>query len=251
MDRLKALAFEIDIQERELTSLDGIHGPRVTQAAEMHAKDVSSSFIHDVSAQKQLEDLQKQISSEQKAAESLRRHVQRISRNRIIEKYGAGPHRVEFTIDFGDDDTSTFIAEMAPIDSRPHSVQVFLDMVQAKLWDSTWLFARENAMIKASYGPTEAGAIRKNAFQDAGLDSLALEETDNTYNHNEYTLGFLSSEKPVWFINTVDDSEPNHASPCFAKVVEGIETIRRIESVPIYNGSHLETMIEVKKVRIL
>lgn len=69
----------------------------------------------------QMEKLNHDIGVVQSQLEHMRQEMQRHDKHALIDKFGEGPHRVEFQLDFPPDEipegtTDSFIIEMAPID---------------------------------------------------------------------------------------------------------------------------------------
>lgn len=180
-----------------------------------------------------------------------------------LHRFGPGPHRVEFTVDlYMDGETvHTFVVEMAPLNLMPHAVSLFLQQVDSKLWDNGWFYINGPHVLQG--GPQvdedeldrleEAGEYydeRKIAIQpfvDASLDSVTFPEYSPEFPHEQWTLGMTGRPGgPDWYINKInntlghgpsgqdhhDDVLPTYGDPCFAKVVDGFETLKQIYKEP-------------------
>ena len=72
---------------------------------------------------------------------TLQSYVHDESRNNVIRKYGVGPYRVEFHVLTREGRKhGSFVIEMAPIDTVPHAIETFLDMITNKMWDNSVLY---------------------------------------------------------------------------------------------------------------
>lgn len=168
----------------------------------------------------------------------LQEHIQQhISRPQVLEKYGPGPHRVEFTVqimpkeepeDISNDNnkkkkrqpktmsrTRTFVVQLAPLDQMPHAIETFLDMIVSKpgqqhqpLWDNTVFYhhAKQDHVIAAA--PVQYGTFESKFyhFQALGYEGVVFPEYSKDLPHEEYTIGF-SGKGPNFYINTMDNSE--------------------------------------------
>ncbi len=161
--------------------------------------------------------------------------VKEQSRQQVLEKYGPGPHRVEFQVQVaGKTKASKFLVELAPISLMPHSVESFLDMVTSGLWDNTVFYHHGKhkhvvAAAPVNYGTFEA---KYHHFEALGHKGLSFPEYSDVFSHQEYTIGF-SGRGPNFYINALDNSEHHgpggqdhhhlseDADPCFGKILWG------------------------------
>lgn len=167
--------------------------------------------------------------------------VKEQSRQQVLEKYGPGPHRVEFQVQgSGKKKVSKFLVELAPLSVMPHSVEVFLDMITNGLWDNTVFYhhSQHNHVVAAApvnYGTFES---KQHHFQALGHTGVSFPEYSETFSHEEYTIGF-SGRGPNFYINTMNNSnhhgpggqQQHHlltddADPCFGKVLWGKNVIQ-------------------------
>lgn len=166
--------------------------------------------------------------------------VREQSRQQAMEKYGPGPHRVEFQVQVvGKKKASKFLVELAPLSVMPHSVETFLDMVTSGLWDNTVFYhhAKHDHVVAAApvnYGSFEA---KNHHFEALGFKGLSFPEYSETFSHEEYTIGF-SGRGPNFYINAMDNSEHHgpggqqhhdlseDADPCFGKILWGKNVIQ-------------------------
>jgi cyclophilin family peptidyl-prolyl cis-trans isomerase len=180
---------------------------------------------------------------------TLQEFVQRMSRQQVLEKYGPGPHRVEFQVQIDSMETkrkipktarkSKFMIELAPLDLMPHAIETFLDMISSTLWDNTVFYhhATQDHVVAAApvnYGTFET---KNHHFQALGYEGVVFPEYSENIRHEEYTIGF-SGKGPNFYINTMDNQmhhgpggQGHHdlsqdADPCFGKIVMGKKVIQ-------------------------
>ena len=92
---------------------------------------------------------------------------------------------------------------------------------------------------------------KEKDFSEAGLESVAFREYSPKYPHTKHTIGFAADGSPSFYINTEDNTEIHVGDPCFAKIISGFDTIRRLESSPTRNGIWFEHRIGIKNAKIL
>lgn len=190
-------------------------------------------------------------------------------------RFGPGPHHVLFTVsiptDEGHSDTGTFQVELAPLNEMPHANHLFLQQVYHELWDGTWFYLNGPHVLQA--GPQDweeetAGQSLKR-FTETQLDKLSFPEYSHSFPHVPWTLGFTGRPGgPDFYINKADNTKPHgpggqyqhsleeQADSCFAKIVDGKDTLQRIFHMEIYpRGSEyayfLEEPVEIVSARIL
>ena len=160
-------------------------------------------------------------------------------------RFGPGPHIVEFDVIFSgaeaDEEPSKFAVEMAPLDLMPHSVLLFLEMVEKQLWDETAFVHHTHHIVSATPTIYHTGISKRSEFDKEGLAHVAFQEYTEEYPHDVYTLGFSGRPGgPDFYISTMDNSQMHgpggqmdaelieEADPCFAKVIRGFDIVDRI-----------------------
>jgi len=154
----------------------------------------------------------------------------------MIIRYGHGPHRVKFTVGLDHDLRGSFVIELVPLLEMPHSINFFLDSVEAGVWDDTMFLHHERVdHILVSYPvhySTKESKIMK--FHDLGWGNLGFPEYNVKFQHEKYTIGF-AGVGPAFYINTLNNTAihgpgdqehhllPEDADPCFGTIVEGQE----------------------------
>lgn len=232
---LKVRGAEKDVRmlEREVSALTNMQHRRLQEVdTRGSGEDHSISF-------KQLSELKTQLKEKNEHATGLQQRVKTLSHYEAMQKYGPGPHRVEIELEFpGEATPSSFVVEMAPLDVMPHSVDSFLGMVSAGLWDGCSFVMNAVHVIKAAPLPSqENDSVDKlSAFEREGLNQLAFQEYSEDYPHKQYTLGFSGGDSPSWYVNTEDNTEIHSGDPCFGTVVEGFDTIRKLSAQPTKDG---------------
>ncbi|KAL7581514.1 hypothetical protein ACA910_022083 [Epithemia clementina (nom. ined.)] len=206
----------------------------------------------------------------------LKKQVQEQSKRTVLEKYGPGPYQVKLTINVlyhsrahGFDSSSPqhastfvhnrgmrvkrhFIIELAPLDLMPHSVHLFLDLVESKLWnDSVFLHHDESEHVVAA-APVDYSThnLKTELLDSLNFKSLSFPEYSPEYPHKKYTVGF-AHKGPTIYINTVDNTEnhgpgsqehhlfPEDADPCFGTVIRGQEVIEDLMKLGIQPENRL------------
>ena len=153
----------------------------------------------------------------------------------------------------------------------PHANHLFLQQVYHELWDGTWIYLNGPHVLQA--GPQDweedtAGQSLKR-FTDTQLDKLSFPEYSHSFPHVPWTLGFTGRPGgPDWYINKADNTKPHgpggqyqhsleeQADSCFAKIVDGKDTLQRIFHMEIYPRDSpyayfLEEPVEIVSARIL
>jgi hypothetical protein len=178
----------------------------------------------------------------------------------LVHRFGPGPHFVKITLQMEQamPPTQSFVVQMAPLDSMPHAVHLFLEQVSHKLWNRGWFYINGPHVMQA--GPqadlTKMGSGVDNStsderslalapFRELQLDSLAFPEYSEDFPHQPYTLGFTGRPGgPDWYINKVDNVKAHgpggqfhheleeFADSCFAKVIHGFDVIQTMMSLP-------------------
>lgn len=202
-------------------------------------------------------------------------YIQEESRREILNWLGSGPHRVKFELEYPEDRALAegtekpkreFVVEMAPLDSMPHSVHIFLEQVAAQLWDNTAFVINPGHVLQAaavSGDQSVADRAKLKPFEEMRLKHVAYQEYNETFPHKQWTLGFAGRPAgPDFYINTQNNTVPhgpggqahheltNDADPCFAIVVDGISTIQELMRRPRKRGL-LMKRIAIKRAYIV
>jgi len=219
----------------------------------------------------ELDSYNKRMIAMTQIADNLEARIQDISHHDVTEKFGEGPYKVEFQLQFpnpppGVTESSSFIVEMAPLDEMPHSVDLFLEMVDHKLWDNTAFILNEKHVLQAAAVASNGVTLerKKFEFKDSRLESVAFQEYSSSFPHKQYTLGFAGRPGgPDFYINMLDNSidhgpggQSHHAlledaDPCFAKVISGFEAVKNIAFVPSLTALDSSSMVMIKSARII
>ncbi|CAB9509135.1 expressed unknown protein [Seminavis robusta] len=170
---------------------------------------------------------------------NLKDFIQQESRQQVIEKYGSGPIRAKFTINFMKHDLErTFVIEMAPLTLMPHSVHMFLEMVRMGMWTNTVFWHHDDVehIIAGALFNYRTGEPKFHHLKALGWEGLHFPEYSEEYPHDKYTIGF-SGKGPNIYINLRDNQDvhgpgaqshhdlPDEADPCFARIVEGVDVV--------------------------
>jgi len=269
-----SFGFVATLQENKLriaTDLNSVEkGIRILQR-EFHVMETIVNQNHDFSeedletsnlnkAMEDLKDLSFRVSERTKQASLMESHVQRLSRREALTKYGPGVHRVEMELVFphnpedGPEEGPTkFIIELASIDLMPHSVHFFLEMASNGLLDGCSFILNALHVLKAAPLPYDgsSAASKASAFTQHGLESVAFKEYSDKFPHKQYTIGFAADGSPSFYLNTQDNSEIHIGDPCFGKIIEGYDTVKRLEASPTRNGIWFDKRIGIKRATVL
>lgn len=200
----------------------------------------------------------------------LQNATQREATRAVMERFGKGPHHVVFTVQLSPEERGTFTVELAPLALLPHANHLFLEQVYHELWDNTWFYLNGPHVLQA--GPQdwedEDSGQAMSRFTETRLDKLSFPEYHPDFPHEPWTLGFTGRPGgPDWYINKADNTKPHgpggqyqhdleeQADSCFAKVVDGKDTLQRVFRSEIYPHDSdyaffLEEPIEIVSARI-
>lgn len=145
-------------------------------------------------------------------------------------------------------DTASILLELAPLDSMPHTIHTFLDIVERKLLSrGTFILARDHILVG---GPNDAydgennAVLRERIMEEGYLPNGALlfGEYSPDFPHVPLTFAFSHLGGPSFYINLRDNSElhgpgfteegQKEGDPCFAKIVEGQDVVQRVLDIP-------------------
>mmetsp|Transcript_8677 Transcript_8677/g.14935 ORF Transcript_8677/g.14935 Transcript_8677/m.14935 type:complete len:378 (-) Transcript_8677:184-1317(-) len=179
--------------------------------------------------------------------------LQDATRKMLVMLYGQEPYLLKLDLEFppsmvkadGDAATGTVIIEMAPGKLMPHAVYQFMKMA------SGW----------------RGGAFHRNAGHvlqanvHGAYPSVAWQEYSPQFAHEKFTLGYAGRPGgPAFYISTIDNTR-NHgpgsqgsateADSCFAKVVQGFETVERMAKQMDTSGPNGFVLDESNHIRIL
>jgi cyclophilin family peptidyl-prolyl cis-trans isomerase len=174
-------------------------------------------------------------------------------------RFGEGPHRVQVQLAFnpnGPDLQGTgdsFVIEMAPSDDMPHTVLWFLEQVDAGLYNGcSFQPAAAHVVMGGAAGNflSEPDFHPRRRFLESEFPSVLFPEYSSNFPHVKYTLGLAgpSPGGPDFFVNAQDNSI-DHTDPCFAKVIDGFETVDRMHQTP--GGDEAASMIAIVAMRII
>lgn len=161
--------------------------------------------------------------------------IQSMSKALLFEKYGRGPHLVEFVINIWSDDKPVrhfFTVELAPTDLMPATTYFFLEQISRGLWSGTSIHLNADHVIAARPVSGNGQISRRKDFMESGFGSLPIVEHSNMYPHKPYTLGFRNQQDApaVLYINKRHNLHAE-TEACFAEVVIGRSTIDKLASM--------------------
>lgn len=276
------------VRERDRVTNELTHARRTINEYENEIKLLSQHRRKNEEQLKYTVELKNRIKGQDQQLQKLRQNfplweneVQRLhdavsitSLRSLQQRYGRGPHRVNFQVNysFGNSRmTKSFTIELAPDHMMPHSVLTFLDAVSAKFYDG-YAFAHSTdqlIVIKDSDERTKP-TIYQRSIKTLHDNPLIFQEYNPKFPHKEMTLGFLGKKLggPSFYISKKDNSDA-HAfdpslkdehgfpqkpgEPCFAKVIQGFETIHEIDHLLVSNqqAHNQQVKLEIKSAKII
>ena len=138
------------------------------------------------------------------------------SHQRVLEKYGEGPHHVELQVQLPTSSTvETIKIELAPLDMMPHSIHVFLEQISSGMWDDGVFDLHAGHVLMAH------NKKLPETFNDKKeIPTMIIPEFNADYPHDRYTIAFPSplsasnqgtSSRRDFYINLQDNNI--HHSP--------------------------------------
>jgi len=253
--QLRIAEKDVRILERELAALDEMEEENESVIESENKRLHKAKGYSNPRMMQEIVTIQRSLKQSHFQAAHLKEQVKELSRRDAIAKYGAGVQRIEFELIFPDEEKGpdTFVIEMASIDLMPHSVYTFLEMTSEGLLDGCSFILNALHVLKAAPLPYDGSSATDKAqeFLDKGLESVAFREYTPEYPHLRHTVGFAADGSPSFYINTEDNTEIHSGDPCFARVISGFDTIKRLENSPTRNGIWLEQRIGIKKAYLL
>lgn len=204
--------------------------------------------------------------------ELLTERVVRENLRELNERFGKGPHKVEFQVELPEGEgrspsIGSILLELAPNDLMPHTVHLFLEQVYHKLWDGCHFLINQAHIVQAGphrYDGTVVSSEQLEHFEEAKLDIVYFQEYSDAFPHEKYTVGISGRPGgPDFYINLVNNTinhgpggQSHHdlheeADPCFAKVVDGFSVIDRMRAYPTGSTTIFESPIRIKQARIV
>ena len=177
--------------------------------------------------------------------------IKRNSEKLILEKFGPGPHLIEFEVHIWEGNKPTqrfFTIEMAPTHLMPASVYNFLQQVSHGLWSGTSFHLNADHVIAARPLSGNGQISRREIFDQSGFGILPFAEYSEGYPHLPYTLGFVG-QGPAFYINKRHN---HHHDACFGNVVIGRYTIDKISRMRGYDHDpHRIRPVDIVAARII
>jgi hypothetical protein len=185
----------------------------------------------------------------------LRAAIQRRALAQTFMRYGHGPYRVQFTMDFSHsgDSLSSFQVEFARASDMPHTIWTFLNLVERGLYKGTTIALKdEQSLVGGSpshsiHKRTQAELARRYAEFGYGVQPFLFDEFHGRATCDEG--GFSIIEHGPDFRIFLNKSDDQRSRSCAGKVTSGLETLHRfheslsqehvrIVDVIVLNSSH-------------
>lgn len=141
-----------------------------------------------------------------------------------------------------------FVIEMAPLNTVPHAIHLFLEQVEHGLWNGAYFYIHTSHVLQAgASSPNGYKDLMKGKgpdhkrFVDLQLDTLAFPDYSHEFPHDIWTVGFAGRPGgPDFYINKLDNTK-NHGpggqlqhaleeqgDSCFGRITKGKEHIQDI-----------------------
>jgi cyclophilin family peptidyl-prolyl cis-trans isomerase len=195
-------------------------------------------------------------------AQSMVEKINFRSRRSVLKQYGPGPHYVRMTLSFSAslDTSENLLLKLAPLDMMPHTIQIFMNLIQEKMYvGGTFVLARDHILVAGpmdTVDPENNRRLEEQMVQEGYMPEGALlfQQYTPDFPHRQYTVGFTSSGGPLFYINIEDNTEahgPRHiegegdveGDPVFATIVEGFDVIQKILDMPRNENESLGVQI--------
>ena len=164
-----------------------------------------------------------------------------------ILRFGQGPYYIEVEI-LLKGISRFFTLQTVATDIMHHTVYVFMDMVDRKVWDNSTFVHNQDHVLDIS--PISSG---KKTLE---VRKLAFPEHSEQHLHEQNTLAF-SGIGPEMYLNLKNNSEMHgpggDGDPCFAKVVIGLSTMSSLKatSAEIRNDDIKTSTTLIKSMKIV
>jgi len=182
-----------------------------------------------------------------------------------IEHFGSEAYKVQFNLKI-ESKIFSFVVEMAPLELMPHSVNYFMEMVKANVWDNSIFTHSSNHILLAELKDSE-GNDKRDLFRAQGINQLSFPEYSDDYPHDKYTLGFGGRPGgPGFYINTQDNTAIHgpggqstyelheEADPCFGKVIEGhgvVDWLQERSEQALIDANKGTTFTVIDSIRVI
>jgi len=193
--------------------------------------------------------------------------IARESHRATLERFGPGPHQVEFQVELPADPNNYATIPANPTilinlytDDMPHAAHLFLEQIAHGLWNGCSFVVNAAHVFQVGAVRKESGESQMKYFAHKELDILAFQEYSPDHPHEQYTVGFAGRPAgPEFYINKMDNTESNgpggqdhhdlneEADPCFGKVDDSsITVLERLFGLPVVeeNGPNDQFLVE-------
>jgi hypothetical protein len=158
--------------------------------------------------------------------------IQTRCRTDLIRKYGRGQQRVAFDLDLQNDWKSSFVVELMPPHTMPHSIDLFLNLVSQQHWDGYTLLHRGD--LKLGDPP----ASKVNARKESDMEPQSLLFLERSVERQTYALCFAAGSSSSFYFS-LQDKPIREEDPCFGAVVESPRFLGRLPQKSIILGIRL------------
>ncbi|KAL7473424.1 hypothetical protein ACHAXS_014031 [Conticribra weissflogii] len=234
---------------------------RLNDCDHRRGDDLSNQMEEKIAGlEKQVEESQFEMEYWRDKNEMMTKKIKFRSKKEVLERYGPGPHHVEFAIRFPTTQTTEAITlRLSPhLDAMPHTIHTFLTLVERQQYNrGTFVSLRPHVLVA---GPVDMHDVdnnrqlehkmtREGYFPDG---ALLFNEYSGEFPHVAGTVGFNEEMGgPVFYVNLVDNTDGHGPSdgnggggggggregdPCFGEVVEGFDVIEKIKSFATAEG---------------
>jgi len=135
------------------------------------------------------------------------------------------------------------MVRMAPLNTVPHSVEAFLEMVTNKVWDNTIFYSHHSQSHVIAAAPLTYGTFRSkdHELEAMGYTGVGFPEYSKDFPHKRNTVGFMGTG-PNFYVNAVSNEDhhgpggeghnmrlPGDADPCFGVIINGFDVLRDMQ----------------------
>lgn len=188
-----------------------------------------------------------QRSDEQVEMERRRRaDLSKMIKTMAYDKYGAGPHYVEFHVRIWNGSESTegsFVVELAPIELLPATVAFFLEQVTHGLWDDTSFDINTSDMIVAQPSNGRHDHSNLAEMEALGLAHLPFWESSSQVPTSKYAIGYHGgtySSPSGSFLYLSKDERANNTNGHFGNIVAGFDVADAMASLQVSDNYRIQ-----------
>jgi cyclophilin family peptidyl-prolyl cis-trans isomerase len=235
---VKTSRLEQDLYRVQATQLEYQQKAKHFESLNRQLQNAAKRILHEAPAPEEHRETLEELNEYKQRMHTA---IQVMSRHRLQQKFGKGPHRVEIRLQFDQasnvdlqQGADRFVIELAPDSEMPHFVYWFLEQAERRLFDGA-------TYHRDSFHVIHGDPISET--EESGSENVLFPEHSSQFTHERYTLGYNGRPGgPDFYINLFNNIKTpgkNHgpgghnddADPCFAKIVDGFDAVERMQRV--------------------